>query len=115
MTGALNADADARRQRADADRLLLHTARRGGWWLALLGGAALTGALAQVLLPAAVGRALDAVLSAHADGQVRWLAICAALVAATVFSGAAATLATGTATATATAWLRRSVFPKSVR
>jgi ATP-binding cassette subfamily B protein len=109
MTGALIADADARRLRADADRLLLHTARRGGWWLALLGGAALTGALAQVLLPAAVGRAVDAVLSAHADGQVRWLAICAALVAATVFSGAAATLATGTATATATAWLRRSV------
>jgi ATP-binding cassette subfamily B protein len=109
MTGALIADADARRLRADADRLLLHTARRGGWWLALLGGAALTGALAQVLLPAAVGRALDAVLSAHADGQVRWLAICTALVAATVCSGAATTLATGTATATATAWLRRSV------
>ena len=109
MTGALIADADARRLRADADRLLLHTARRGGWWLALLGGAALTGAVAQVLLPAAVGRAVDAVLSARADGQARWLAICAALVAATVFSGAAATLATGTATATATAWLRRSV------
>jgi len=110
MTGALIADADARRLRADADRLLLHTARRGGWWLALLGGASLTGALAQVLLPAAVGRAVDAIFgSAHADGQVRWLAICAALVAATVFSGAAATLATGTATATATAWLRGSV------
>ncbi len=116
MTGALIADADARRLRADADRLLLHTARRGGWWLALLGGAALTGALAQVLLPAAVGRAVDAVFgsanavgSAHADGQVRWLVICAVLVATIVFSGAAAVLATGTATAIATAWLRRSV------
>ena len=108
MTGALIADADARRLHADADRLLLHSARRGGWWLALLGGAALTGAVAQVLLPAAVGRAVDAMFgSAHADGQARWLAICAALVAAIAFSGAAAALATGTATATATAWLRR--------
>src|SRR5438270_138054 len=55
----LRADGDARRLRADADRLLLRTARRGGWWLALLGAAGLTGALAQVLLPAAVGRAVD--------------------------------------------------------
>ena len=113
MTGVLTADADTRRLRADADRLLLSTARRGGWWLALLGGAALTGALAQVLLPAAVGRAVDATFvsanaagSAHADGAAGWLAICAALVAAIVFSGAATALATGTATATATAWLR---------
>ena len=99
--------AEAHRLRADADRLLLRTARRTGWWLALLGGAALTGALAQVLLPAAVGRAVDAVFgSAHADGEARWLAICAALVAAIVVSGAASTLAMGTASATATAWLR---------
>ena len=110
MTGALTADADARRLRADADRLLLHTARRGGWWLALLGGAALTGAVAQVLLPAAIGRAVDAGTRIGAwriGGQARWLAICAALVATIVCSGAATALATGTATATATAWLRR--------
>ena len=109
---------DSRRLRADADRLLLHTARRTGWWLTLLGGAALTGALAQVLLPAAIGRALDAMFaSAHAAGSAhsagsgqawaRWLAICAVLVAAIVVSGAATALATGTASATATAWLRR--------
>ena len=98
--------AEAHRLRADADRLLLRTARHTGWWLALLGGAALTGALAQVLLPAAVGRAVDAMFgSAHAD-EARSLASCAALVAAIVVSGAAGTLATGTATATATAWLR---------
>jgi hypothetical protein len=48
-----------------------------------------TGALAQVLLPAAIGHAVDAMFgsanavgSAHADGQAGWLAICAALVAA---------------------------------
>ena len=115
---------DSRRLRADADRLLLHTARRTGWWLTLLGGAALTGALAEVLLPAAIGRALDAMFaSAHAAGSAhnagsgqawaRWLAICAALVAAIVVSGAAAALATGTASATATAWLRRRLATTS--
>ena len=99
--------AGAHRLHADADRLLLRVARHTGWWLALLGGAALTGALAQVLLPAAIGRTVDAMFgSAHADGQARWLAICAALVAAIVVSGTAVALATGTASATATAWLR---------
>jgi ATP-binding cassette subfamily B protein len=99
--------AGAHRRRADADRLLLRVTRHTGWWLALLGGAALTGALAQLLLPAAIGRVVDAMFgSAHADGQFRWLAICAALVAAIIVSGAAVALATGTATATATACLR---------
>jgi ATP-binding cassette, subfamily B, bacterial RamA/AmfB len=108
MTAADLADADAYRLRADADRLLLRTARHTGWWLALLGGASVTGALAQVLLPTAVGRVVDAMFgSAHADGEARWLAICAALVAAIVFSGAVSALATGTASATAIAWLRR--------
>ena len=107
MTAVPAADADARRLAVDADRLLLRTTRRGGWWLGLLGGAALTAALAQVLLPAAIGRAVDAMFGpAHAGGEVRWLVICAALVAAIVVSGAAAALATGTASATATAWLR---------
>ena len=50
------------------------------------------------------GRCL--VRPAHADGEVRWLIICAALVATIVVSGAATALATGTASATATAWLR---------
>ena len=99
--------AGAHRRRADADRLLLRVTRHTGWWLALLGGAAVTGALAQLLLPAAIGRVVDAMFgSAPADGQSRWLAICAALVAAIVVSGAAIALATGTATATATAGLR---------
>ena len=112
MTGL--ADADARRLHADADRLLLRLARRGGWWLALLGCASVAGAIAEILLPAAVGRALDAVLgtvrvrSVPAEGTARWLAGCTALVAVIVVSGAAVQLATGTASAAGTAWLRRS-------
>ena len=84
MTGL--ADADARRLHADADRLLLRLARRGGWWLILLGCASVAGAIAEILLPAAIGRALDAVLgtvrirSVPAEGTARWLAGCTLLV-----------------------------------
>ncbi len=112
MTGP--ADADARRLRADADRLLLRLARRGGWWLILLGCASVAGAIAEILLPAAIGRAVDAVLgtvrirSAPAEGTARWLVGCTLLIAVIVVSGAAIQLATGTASAAGTAWLRRS-------
>ena len=47
------------------DRLLFAAARQGGWWLALLGAASLAGAVAQVLLPAAVGHAIDAILAGN--------------------------------------------------
>src|SRR2546429_1989442 len=93
MTGP--ADADPRRLRADADRLLLRLARRGGWWLTLLGFASVAGAIAEVLLPAAIGRAVDAMLgtvrirSAPAEGAARWLADCTLLIAVIVVSGAA--------------------------
>ena len=50
----------------DGDRLLLAAARRGGCWLALLGAASLTGAAAQVLLPAVIGHAIDAILARNA-------------------------------------------------
>ncbi len=112
MTGAQPADADARGLRTDADRLLLRLARRGSWWLTLLGCASVAGAIAEVLLPAAIGRAVDAglgaVRSAHAGGTARWLASCALLIAVIVASEAAVQLATGTASAAATAWLRKS-------
>jgi len=111
MTGARVPDADALRLEQDADRLLRHVARRGVWWLALLGGASVAGSLAQLLLPTAVGRTLDAMLSPGRPGlagpAVRWLAGCAALVAVIVLTGSAAQLAMGTASASSTAWLRR--------
>ena len=109
----------------DGDRLLLVLARRGGWWLALLGLASLAVTAAQVLLPAAVGRAVDAMLSEFhrpaggagqaASGAGRWLAGCALLVAVIVFCGAATDLAMGTANASATARLRRSLAAHALR
>jgi ATP-binding cassette subfamily B protein len=98
---------------AGGDRLLLRIARHGGGWLALLGTASLAGAGAQVLLPAAIGRTLDAALREGADttathgGAGQWLVYSGLLVAVIVVSAAAVALATGMAGATATAWLRR--------
>jgi ATP-binding cassette subfamily B protein len=98
----------------NGDRLLVAAARQGGWWLALLGAASLAGAAAQVLLPAAVGHAIDAILVAR--GPASKLAVgdspgplvdCAILVALIVGCGAVTDLATGVSGATATARLRR--------
>ena len=98
---------------ADGDRLLLAAARQGGRWLALLGAASLAGAAAQVLLPAAVGHAIDAILTRNAAAGNRAggnlvgpLAACAILVAVIVGCGAVTDLATGISGATATARLR---------
>ncbi len=94
---------------SDGDRLLLAAARQGGWWLALLGVASLAGAAAQVLLPAAVGHAIDAILAGNATSgsPVGPLTACAILVAVIVGCGAVTDLATGVSGATATARLRR--------
>jgi ATP-binding cassette subfamily B protein len=96
------------------DRLLLAAARQGGWWLALLGAASLAGATAQVLLPAAVGHAIDAMLARNAtatnlaaSNPSGPLVACAILVAVIVGCGAVTDLATGVSGATATARLRR--------
>lgn len=99
---------------AGGDRLLLAAARQRGWWLALLGGASLAGAAAQVLLPVAVGHAIDALIAgnqtagnATAGSPARPLAACTVLVAVIVGCGAATDLATGVSGVAATAWLRR--------
>jgi ATP-binding cassette, subfamily B, bacterial RamA/AmfB len=109
----------------DGDRLLLVLARRGGWWLSLLGLASLAVTAAQVLLPAAVGRAVDAMLSEFhrpangvsqaTNGVGRWLAGCALLVAVIVCCGAATDLATGMANASVTARLRQSLAAHTLR
>jgi ATP-binding cassette subfamily B protein len=94
---------------SDGDRLLLAAARQGGCWLALLGASSLAGAAAQVLLPAAVGQAVDAVLAKNvtASDPVGPLTACAILVTVIVGCGAVTDLATGVSGATATARLRR--------
>jgi ATP-binding cassette subfamily B protein len=99
----------------DGDRLLLAAARQGGRWLALLGVASLAGAAAQVLLPAAAGHAIDAILARNVTGAgditvgrlAGPLVTCAILVTVIVGGGAVTDLATGVSGATATARLRR--------
>jgi ATP-binding cassette subfamily B protein len=102
------------RTETDGDRLLLGAARQGGWWLALLGIASLAGVVAQVLLPAAIGHTVDAMLAgsaaagnAAAGGPASSLAACALLVAVIVGCGAVTDLAAGVSGAIATARLRR--------
>jgi ATP-binding cassette, subfamily B, bacterial len=94
---------------SDGDRLLIAAARQGGWWLALLGAASLAGAAAQVLLPAVIGRSIDAILAGNATSSspAGPLTACAILVTVIVGCGAVTDLATGVSGATATARLRR--------
>jgi len=112
---------DGRDLRQRADRLLLRLARQDAWWLVLVSCAALAGAAAQLLLPAAVGRTVDALLGGAAGrpaaghGVTWWLGTCALLVALTVISGACLQLAAGIATATSTARLRRMLADHALR
>jgi ATP-binding cassette, subfamily B, bacterial len=94
---------------SDGDRLLLAAARQGGCWLALLGAASLAGAAAQVLLPAAIGHAIDAILArtVTSSGPLGPLTACVILVTVIVGCGAVTDLATGVSGVTATARLRR--------
>lgn len=110
-----------RRMNRDADRLLLRMAWRGSPWAVLLSVGAVGGAVADTLLPAAVGRTVDVMLRlAAAPGAPgtpgapgaatqasHWLAGCIALMVAIVACAALVQLATGMSTAGATAWLRR--------
>lgn len=89
------------------DRLLWRAARRGGAHLWVLGATALVVAAAETLLPAALGRAVDAV-AGQAPGL--WLVWASGLVATLVAADVLDDLAVGRVTAEATAWLRRSLL-----
>ena len=90
---------------ASGDRLLASVARRDWAWLAVLGCGSLALAGGALLLPAALGRAVDAAIS-H-SGDDRWLAACALLVTVFAVSETATELAIGIASVTATARLRQ--------
>lgn len=89
------------------DRLFRRAVRHAGGWTAGLAVVTLTGAVAELLLPAALGLAVDAVLT----GGGRWwpLAVCA-LVAVLVATDALSALAGGYGAARATARLRGSLL-----
>ncbi|MEU7579051.1 ABC transporter ATP-binding protein [Streptomyces sp. NPDC041068] len=98
---------------ADA-RLLSGAARHSAARCAALALCAVAGAGVGLLLPLAIGRALDAVLTGHVTGHdggdtTRWILACAALVGASALLDAVDGVLTGTTNARATAWLRGRV------
>jgi ATP-binding cassette subfamily B protein len=86
-------------------RLLLTAVRSTGWWTPTLAVLTLTNAAAELLLPAALGRAVDAALGRDATSG-RWMAAIAGLVVVLVATGVLRDYGTGAAAARATAALR---------
>ncbi|CAM5234867.1 ABC transporter ATP-binding protein OS=Streptomyces alboniger OX=132473 GN=CP975_12415 PE=4 SV=1 [Streptomyces alboniger] len=104
-----------RPQQPTADAGLLRAATRySAARCAVLTLCAVAGAGAGLLLPLAIGRALDAVLTGHATGHdtadaTRWVLVCAALIGAIALLDALDGVLTGTTDARTTAWLRGRV------
>ena len=91
--------------RRSADRLLWQITRRAGRPVGLLGATALTLVSAETVLPAVMGRAVDAAFG-HASRQ--WVVVCGLLVVVLVSADIVDDIAVGSVTAGATAWLRRT-------
>lgn len=98
------ADAGEALERRAGDPLLLRAGRQGGLWLIVMAVTALTLAVGETLLPAVLGRTVDAVIGRHAS--TRWLIWFGLLVALLVVFDAMDDMATGAATARSTRWLR---------
>jgi ATP-binding cassette subfamily B protein len=90
------------------ERVLVKAVRDGGPWLAALAVAALASAVAELLLPAALGRTVDAALGTAPAG--RWLAASIGLVALIAAGELLTDLAAGSAGARATARLRHALL-----
>ncbi|KAB7847251.1 ABC transporter ATP-binding protein [Streptomyces mobaraensis] len=91
------------------DQLLLATTRHSTARATALAALSLTSAGAALLLPAALGRAVDRLL-AHDAGATRWVALCAVLLTAPAALDALADLLAGTTAARSTAWLRHRLL-----
>ncbi|MCG5445893.1 ABC transporter ATP-binding protein/permease [Micromonospora sp. NIE79] len=92
---------------AVGDRLLRQTVLAGGGWTAGLAAVALLGAAAELLLPAALGRAVDAALT---GGSGWWAVSACALVIVLICVDTLTDLASGFGAARATAGLRRRLL-----
>ncbi|SCL23774.1 ATP-binding cassette, subfamily B [Micromonospora pallida] len=102
--------------RSPGDQLVRRSVRHGGGWTITLAGVALLGAAAELLLPAALGFAVDAALG---DGSRWWPLLAGALVALLIVADTLGDLATGYGAARATGRLRdhllRHLFRLDVR
>ncbi|MFI7315551.1 ABC transporter ATP-binding protein [Streptomyces venezuelae] len=101
-------------QPATPAHLLGAAARYSAARCTVLALCAVAGSGAALLLPLAIGRALDAVLTGHLTGRgdtdaTRWILTCAALIAASALLDALDGVLTGTTNARTTAWLRGRV------
>ncbi|MEV3988528.1 ABC transporter ATP-binding protein [Streptomyces sp. NPDC049837] len=94
--------------RRGADRLLLRAARRGGPWVAVMLATALLLAGVYTVLPALMGRALDAVLSG--GDTALWLSLSIAAIALLMVCDIADDLAGKLAEARSVAWLRHTLL-----
>jgi ATP-binding cassette subfamily B protein len=87
--------------------LLLSASRRGGPWTWILALATAVSAGAALLLPAAIGRALDAL---PGGGHITWILLaCAGLIAIMVGGKVIGDIAIGASNARCTAWLRMTL------
>jgi ATP-binding cassette subfamily B protein len=91
-----------------ADRLVVRIARHGGVWMGVLAVTAVASAVMETLLPAVLGRAVDAVLGG--GDAATWLTRCGVLVAIFVACEALSGLADGASSAEGTAWLRHTLL-----
>ncbi|MFG1876042.1 ABC transporter ATP-binding protein [Sphaerisporangium sp. NPDC049003] len=91
-----------------ADRLLFEVLHRSGRWPVVYAVTALAGAVVELLLPGALGRAVDLLVTPGA-GVADALLLCASLVVTVVACDAVAVLAAGSGGAQASRWLRRRV------
>jgi ATP-binding cassette, subfamily B, bacterial len=91
------------------NRTLIRAVADAGGHVALLAGAGAAGAAAELLLPAATGRAVDAVLGAGGSAG-RWLAAACALIAVAAAAEVLTDLAAPSGTARATAAVRHRLI-----
>ncbi len=94
------------RPAAAADRVLRDATRRNGGRAAALFSTSTGGAVAALLLPAALGHALDLALRHDGGRTAGWIAVCVALSGALTVLDGTAELLTGVTAARATAGLR---------
>ncbi|WP_431922414.1 ABC transporter ATP-binding protein [Micromonospora wenchangensis] len=92
------------------DRLLLRAVRAAGWWTPTLAVVTVAGTVAELALPAVLGRAVDAAVgTAPKESPDRWLAAVVGLIALLVVVGVVRDYGTGAATARSVAHLRHTL------
>jgi ATP-binding cassette subfamily B protein len=92
---------------SDADRLLVRAARDSGRWTVALAVAAVAVAGAELLLPATIGRTVDAAVAG--THPARWLTISTGLIGVIAAGGIVTDLTAGNGAARATARLRHAM------